>query len=323
MQMLEQRITNCTKLQPASTSPGKLKTYPRGIYTKHNTTPSKPSDIAAKSIGHDREYLIKRKNYKICLINSHEQRIEANKLIKDRYASKGYITDNSTVPHKNLHQITFEASNNHQLFGTITLTIDSSEGLSAENLYTDEINNFRNKNKKVCELSRFASYTEHGSKEIFAALFHLAYIYAHILHDVNDAVIEVNPRHVFFYKRMLGFRQIGVERICERVNAPAVLLHLDLNYMKKQISSLSCQNNFNSRTIYPYFLSQHEEKRLVKNLEKVLRQEKNKNSTRRINTQPNLVTSCHQDRSKIQVSKQHKPKEEIILQQIPYNTLFA
>lgn len=228
------------------------------------------SNVSEQYTSPNEEYLIKCKDYKIRLVNSYEQRIKANKLIRDRYASKGYITNNSIIPHQNLHQISFEASNDHQVFGTITLTIDSSKGLLADNLYADEINNFRNKNKTVCELSKFASYTKHGSKEIFATLFHLAYIYAYILHNVSDAVIEINPRHVFFYKRMLGFRQIGIERICERVNAPAVLLHLDLDYMSEQISSLSQQDPANSRTIYPYFLSQHEEKRLTKKLRFIL-----------------------------------------------------
>ncbi len=89
---------------------------------------------------------------------------------------------------------------------------------------------------------------------------------------------------------MLGFRQIGTERICERVNAPAILLHLDLDYMSEQISSLSLQNYSNSRTIYPYFLSQHEEKRLTKKLEKLLSAGKNINT---INTLSNWAVSCH------------------------------
>ncbi len=321
MQNLESRIENYTQSKVESIQSNISKSYTRPN-THHYINPSR-SNTSKTSTNHHNEQLVRRADYKICLVDSHEQRIETNKLVQSRYASKGYLTDNSTIPHHNLHQITFEASNDHQLFGTISLTIDSNGGLLSDNLYADEINSLRNKNRTVCELSKFASHTEHGSKEVFAALFHLAHIYAYILNDVQDAVIEVNPRHAFFYKRMLGFRQIGPERICERVNAPAILLHLDLDIMRKQIISLSPQSPSKSRTIYPYFLSQHEEKRLVKNLEKVLRQEKNKNSTRRINTQPNLVTSCHQDRSKIQVSKQHKPKEEIILQQIPYNTLFA
>jgi len=288
MHNLESRTGNYAKPQVELIQSDKVKTYAR-LHTRHYIDPSH-SNISTTSSNLHQEQLIRRADYKICLVNSPEQRIATNKLVQSRYASKGYLTDNSTIPHHNLHQITFEASNDHQLFGTISLTIDSNGGLLSDNLYADEINSLRNKNRTVCELSKFASHTEHGSKEVFAALFHLAHIYAYILNDVQDAVIEVNPRHAFFYKRMLGFRQIGPERICERVNAPAILLHLDLDIMRKQIISLSPQSPSKSRTIYPYFLSQHEEKRLTKKLEKFFTQEKSRNMIS--TTQTNVATSC-------------------------------
>jgi hypothetical protein len=38
----------------------------------------------------------------------------------------------------------------------------------------------------------------------------------------------VNPRHAGFYEKILGFAVVGAERICPRVNAPALLMRLDL-----------------------------------------------------------------------------------------------
>ena len=43
-------------------------------------------------------------------------------------------------------------------------------------------------------------------------------------HSFDYVVIEVNPRHVRYYERMLGFEVIGPERMNPRVEAPAVLL---------------------------------------------------------------------------------------------------
>jgi hypothetical protein len=40
--------------------------------------------------------------------------------------------------------------------------------------------------------------------------------------------MEVNPRHVGYYQRCLGFQQIGDLRQCQRVDAPAVLLHQEI-----------------------------------------------------------------------------------------------
>ena len=41
--------------------------------------------------------------------------------------------------------------------------------------------------------------------------------------------MEVNPRHVRYYQRCLGFRQLGEVRQCLRVDAPAVLLHQEID----------------------------------------------------------------------------------------------
>src|SRR5213076_1695759 len=65
-----------------------------------------------------------------------------------------------------------------------------------------------------------------ATKRVLAGLFHTAYLYASKLCGYTHAVIEVNPRHVAFYGKELGFNPIGTERLNTRVNAPAVLLAL-------------------------------------------------------------------------------------------------
>jgi hypothetical protein len=59
---------------------------------------------------------------------------------------------------------------------------------------------------------------------VLAGLFHTAYLYAAVVSGFTHTVIEVNPRHVTYYKRALKFEQIGPERMNRRVMAPAVLL---------------------------------------------------------------------------------------------------
>ncbi len=141
----------------------------------------------------------------------------------------------------------------HELFGTLTLGLDSREGLLADALYEEEINVFRRAGRKVCELSRFAVDRRYGSKEVFASLFHLAYVYARF-HHATDAFIEVNPRHAAFYQRQLGFRRLGDIRICPRVAAPAVLLHLDCAHMTAQLSRHAGSRDSDEKSLYPYFL---------------------------------------------------------------------
>ncbi len=217
------------------------------------------------------EYVLRRSDYSIRLVNSSWQRDRAGLLIKRMYSWRGYSTDGPAVIPHNPNRLTFEASREEQLFGTLTLGIDSPEGLFADELYERELNVFRARGGKICEVSKLAIDPQFSSKEVFASMFHLAYIYAYIIHGVKDAFIEVNPRHAVFYKRMLGFRQVGEERTCPRVDAPAVLMHLELDYMDEQISSLAGAYELKEKSIYPYFLSRKEEKKLADKIRLSLR----------------------------------------------------
>lgn len=214
--------------------------------------------------------VLRQSDYSICLADSPGRFGLVNKLIKRMYSWRGYDTESASVFSQDDNRVTFEASSKHELFGTLTLGIDSEQGLLADELYGKEIDAFRLKNKKVCEVSKLAIDSKYGSKEVLASLFHLAYIYARTIHKASDAFIEVNPRHAGFYKRMLGFQPIGEIRTCERVGAPAVLLHLELDYMDAKISSFAGSRELKDKSLYPYFLPQHTEKGLAQRLQQYL-----------------------------------------------------
>jgi hypothetical protein len=108
--------------------------------------------------------------------------------------------------------------------------------------------------RPLCEPSRLA-IDKNVTKRVFAAMIHISYLYAHRIHGYTDYVIEVNPRHVMFYKRMLGFADFGAERPCSRVGAPAVLLRLPLQLMGEQIRRWGglMELHGEERSFYPYF----------------------------------------------------------------------
>lgn len=214
--------------------------------------------------------VLKETDYSICLADSPGRCSLVSNLIKRMYSWRGYDTKSTSVFSHDDNQITFEASSKHELFGTLTLGIDSEQGLLADKLYGEEIDAFRLKNKRVCEVSKLAIDSKLGSKEVLASLFHLAYIYARTIHKASDAFIEVNPRHAGFYKRMLGFQPIGEVRTCQRVSAPAVLLHLELDHMDTQISSLAGLRELKDKSLYPYFFPRDREKRLAQRLQQHL-----------------------------------------------------
>jgi hypothetical protein len=101
---------------------------------------------------------------------------------------------------------------------------------------------------------------------MIAGLFQVAYLYAVRIWDYTDIVIEVNPSHVSFYQRMLGFQQLGVERMCPRVGAPALLLRLDVaNYGALMMEKFAGHPELSrqERSLYPYFMSPHEENAIL------------------------------------------------------------
>ena len=45
----------------------------------------------------------------------------------------------------------------------------------------------------------------------------------------------MNPRHVSFYSKVLGFVVAAGEKVCERVRAPSVLLRLELDTLEDRL----------------------------------------------------------------------------------------
>ncbi|MEO7728271.1 MAG: N-acetyltransferase [Burkholderiales bacterium] len=181
---------------------------------------------------------------------------EATSLVQEMYSRRGYLTDSVGDMTRDEDTVTIDAYGAHQVMGTLTVRMDSPQGLLADQLYAEEINEFRAAGSQVCEMSKLAVDPQFGSKELMASLIQLAYLYAHVVYGSSRLVIEVNPRHAGFYKRMLGFREAGERRTCPRVNAPAVLLQIELEYMRSQIAQHGGRGYCaGERTLYPYFLN--------------------------------------------------------------------
>lgn len=135
-------------------------------------------------------------------------------------------------------------------------------------MYKQEIDALRAQGKRVAEFIKLAADRELHSMRVLAALFHLAYIYGRNIHRYTDAVIEVNPMHVGFYRKILGFEQIGPERTCPRAQAPAVLLSLSADYVAGKIRQFGGlrERARGERSLYPWFFSPEEEEGITRRL---------------------------------------------------------
>lgn len=219
----------------------------------------RPEQADAHNISLDQQ------QFKIRLANSEGRRELATLLIKKMYAWRGY--DAATMG-DNPNRITLMADTGGIAIGTITIGLDSPAGLLVDGIYRDVVDQLRAEGCVVCEYTKLAVDQEIKSKRVLASLFHLATIYAHRIHRASDAVIEVNPRHVQFYQRMLGFEQAGEERMCVRANAPAVLMRLRYTYLDQQVAQYggTMREVPGVRSFYPFFFGPEDEQGITARL---------------------------------------------------------
>jgi hypothetical protein len=190
-------------------------------------------------------------------------RADASYLVRKMYEWRGYEVG---APQGTPDRVTLMAGDDGGVLATITVGFDGIGGLMVEHLYRDEVERLRECGGRICEFTRLAVDRELQSKELLAMMFHIAYMVAHRLHGCTDLLIEVNPRHVRFYERMLGFVPLGETRTCLRVNAPARLMWLSLAHARDQIARFGGGHDLHARSLYPLFFSPLEENGIVARL---------------------------------------------------------
>lgn len=188
-------------------------------------------------------------------------RSSAQILVHRMYTTRGYktATPDPTAP-MSASVFTLLACDKGETIGTVSISLDTAEGLLADELFLDELNALRARGRRLCEFTKLAMDHVVKSKRVLASLFHSAYIWAHLRLGYDDVMIEVNPRHVRYYQRMLGFTVEGPERMNLRVHAPAILMRLDFSHARDQIEQLAGRPESTAeRSLYPYFFSPKEE----------------------------------------------------------------
>jgi len=202
--------------------------------------------------------------FKIRTAYTARQRTSANVLIERRYSWRGYDVP-QLQPDGDLDRITLVASDEDTTIGTLSIGFDGTGGLSVEELFPGEVQDLRDTGHSICEFTKLAMDSVLGSKRVLASLFHVAYLYAYRVKGFDCLLIEVNPRHVKYYEKILGFRVMGPERMNRRVNAPAVLLGLDFAHTEEQIGKFGGQPSLSAteRSLYPFSFSVDEEAGIV------------------------------------------------------------
>ncbi len=206
---------------------------------------------------------------RVCIETAHSetQHRGANRLLQQRYHWRGYRAVSLPQTGLALH-LPLTASREGQVIGTLTVGFDSPRGLNCDQSFAQEVQALRAAGQRLCEFTKLAVQAEEGSVQVLAALFHVAFLAARNLRRVDTVLLEVNPRHVRYYQRMLGAEVIGQERANACVDAPAVLLAIPSAHIRQQIdqAAWSREARAAARTLYTQAFNRAEEGAIVARL---------------------------------------------------------
>jgi len=190
-----------------------------------------------------RDLLSDRGNGDISTARTAEDLQLAAELVRHQYVARGYFADtehpDQDMGHQSRRASTVLARDGRHVVGTLTVVIDSAGGLLADGINGDVVDSLRSGGLRLGEIVRLAvsHQRDTDSRSVLAALFNAAHGLC-VANRVDELLIEVNPRHVGFYRRALCFEVAGEEKMCRRVSAPAVLLRMRLSNLTGEIGSL-------------------------------------------------------------------------------------
>lgn len=180
---------------------------------------------------------------------------DAYDLVERRYGDRGLSVTKERFSSRNeAGDIVCTARNGEHIVGTLSVRFDGKAGLHADSLFGAELADWRAGGVKLCEFGSLAvDRHSHNAKRVLAQLFHLGYLHAHRKARFERLIIEVNPRHVAFYRRYLGLLPFTTARHNPRVNAPAVLMSIDFATVREQIALWAGRPDMltQARCLYP------------------------------------------------------------------------
>jgi hypothetical protein len=178
------------------------------------------------------------------IARSRDELEKSYSLVYREYLKRGYVKESPSGMRISLHNAapqttTFVAVSGAEVVATATIIPDSPLGLPMDAIYHDELNEFRARKLKLCEVSMLASDTELfqqgvsmmlNSRKLFFVffLFKLIFDYAKDILKLDAVCITINPKHKLTYD-FLMFKDLGGLRTYGSVNgAPAIAEYLEI-----------------------------------------------------------------------------------------------
>jgi hypothetical protein len=188
-------------------------------------------------------------------------------LVLRRYRDTGLILDvEPSAERPEDDDVVCSIRDGDSLLGTLSVRFDGHHGLNADLLFAAELAEWRAAGVSLCEFGGFAIEPHgHDPRMVLAQIFQLGYLHAHRGAGCERLVIEVNPKHVSFYRKWLGLQVCSEARHNPRVEAPAVLMTIDFDTVRTQIARWGGQRDAVAAagSLYPLAWGPEEEARML------------------------------------------------------------
>lgn len=179
-----------------------------------------------------------RRGFAAGVASTPRERVAALRLVYENYVARGMIARHPyrlrvTAFHLLPTTTIFMAREFDQISATVTLIGDGPMGLPSDAAQPDVVDELRQSGHRIAEVSclAFHDWDRRQFLPVFIEMTRVLTQFARA-HGVDQLLIGCVPRHANFYRRFLGFEQIGEMRPYSTVcNTPGVACRLDLTQM--------------------------------------------------------------------------------------------
>ncbi|MDJ0763124.1 MAG: hypothetical protein QNJ97_09075 [Myxococcota bacterium] len=149
--------------------------------------------------------------------------------------------------------IIYVAKIKEYIISTLSMIIDSEPlGLPSDMAFKRELDSFRLKNYRLCEISCQATASQYRHTSICTELIRHLFVYAWMYS--TGVVISVSPNQKKFYEFM-GFKQIGGKRsYSDEVDDPVICMLWDFDQLKREWKYVDVRDGTINAFLKSYFL---------------------------------------------------------------------
>lgn len=231
--------------------------------TKRNIEDSSPQSFESRLRGKIRINHEQAQTLKFKIAGNRDEFEAACRLVHDQYVRKGYMEKQKSgmrlsLFHAMPETTTFVGKKDDLTVYTLTLFQDSALGLPMDAIYKKELDQLRSQGRKIAEVGALASHSHIQNEDQTVLMYGnkaaIRYSKDHL--NVDDLVIAINPKHEWFYEKIMLLEKIGDVKCYDYVQeAPAVAYRLNLRSAEANYKFIY-DSGPSERNIYHFLFNQ-------------------------------------------------------------------